>query len=128
MVYAKVPDIRDEIKEIAVLGKSLPAKGFDDIYEEDINQLLELHNVEVIELTKNNYEAQEKGEDDEVIPAPKELVLKTLNKCFTDAHDLTELIREDSTMKRSLKLNKWFMQHLHHTRKLKRIYATKLNS
>ncbi|CAH2004236.1 unnamed protein product [Acanthoscelides obtectus] len=59
---------------------------------------------ELIKLTENNYEAQEKGEDDELVPAPKELTLKTLNKCFTKAHDLIELlIREDPTMERSLK-------------------------
>ncbi|CAH2006597.1 unnamed protein product [Acanthoscelides obtectus] len=73
--HAKVPDLRDEIKEIADLGKSLPVEGFDDMNEDDINQLFESHNVELterelIELTENNYEAQEKGEDDEV-PAPK---------------------------------------------------------
>ncbi|CAH1963936.1 unnamed protein product [Acanthoscelides obtectus] len=77
--------------------------------EDDINQLFESYNVELTErelkeLTENNYEAQEKGEDDEVVPAPKELTKKTLNKCFTMAHDLTELlIREDPTMERSLK-------------------------
>ncbi|CAH1953589.1 unnamed protein product [Acanthoscelides obtectus] len=103
-----MPDIRDEIKEIADLGKSLPGEGFDDMNEDDINQLFESRNVELteselIQLTENNYEAQEKGED-EVFPVPKELTLKMLNKCFTMAHDHTELlIREDPTMERSLK-------------------------
>ncbi|CAH2000127.1 unnamed protein product [Acanthoscelides obtectus] len=100
---------------------------------DDINQLFQSHNVELterelIELTENNYEAQEKGEDDELVPAPKELTLKTLNKCFTMAHYLTELlISEDPTVDRSLK-TKREQQHWRHTRKLRRIYATKLNS
>ncbi|CAH1998833.1 unnamed protein product [Acanthoscelides obtectus] len=121
--HAKVPDIRDEFKEIADLGKSLPGEGFDDT--DDINQLFQSHNVELterelIELTENNYEAQEKGEDDELVPAPKELTLKTLNKCFTMAHDLTELlIREHPTMQRSLKTKREVLQHWHHTRKLR---------
>lgn len=107
--HAQVPDIRDEIKEIADLGKSLPGEGFDDMREDDIKQLFESHNVELterelIELTENNYEAPDIDEDNEVVLAPQELTLKTLNKCFSMAHDLTELlIREDPTTERSLK-------------------------
>lgn len=108
---AQMPDFGDKLKEIADLKKSLPGEGFDDMCEEDVNELLDSHNVELTdkelkELTGNEeYETEEKDED--VVPAPPELTIKTLDKCFSMAHNLTELlIREDPVMERSLKIKR----------------------
>lgn len=104
---AKIPEIQEQTKDIALLCRQFPGEGFGDLQSEDIEELIESHVSELNEddlvdlLQEGDKDEETDNESDE---PQSQLTLNTLESCFLMASKLTEtLFKNDPVMERSLK-------------------------